>query len=75
VDKDRFVTTYVGGPAADGTIVLTSEPEASGKRFRYTYRNIRANSIDAEYASRVGEDGPWTTVWSGRFDRIAKPPK
>jgi hypothetical protein len=74
VDQDRFVTVYEGGPAADGTVVLTSEPKAGGTRFRYTYRNIRANSIDAEYASRNGEDGPWSTVWSGRFDRIGKPP-
>jgi hypothetical protein len=75
VDKDRIVTLYTGGPAADGTVVLTSEPKAGGTRFRYTYRNIRANRIDADYASRDGEDGPWTTVWSGRFDRIATPPK
>jgi hypothetical protein len=70
VDKDRIVTVYAGGPAANGTFVLTSEPKEGGKRWRYTYRNIRAGSIDAEYDSRNGEDGPWTTVWSGHFDRI-----
>jgi hypothetical protein len=26
-DKDRIVTVYIGGPAADGTFVLTSEPK------------------------------------------------
>jgi hypothetical protein len=70
VDKDRIVTVYLGGPAADGTFVLTSEPKGGGIRWRYTYRNIQPDRIDAEYASRVGEDGPWTTVWSGHFDRI-----
>ena len=30
VDKDRIVTVYLGGPAADGTVVLTSEPKADG---------------------------------------------
>ncbi len=69
VDKDRIVTVYVGGPA-DGTFVLTSEPKAGGTRWRYTYRNIRPDGVDADYASRAGEDGPWTTVWSGHFDRI-----
>ena len=47
VDKDRIVTVYVGGPAADGTVVLTSEPKAGGKRWRYTYRNIRPDGVDA----------------------------
>jgi hypothetical protein len=70
VDKDRIVTVYLGGPAADGTFVLTSEPKFGGTRWRYTYRNIRPDGLDADYASRVGEDGPWTTVWSGHFDRI-----
>lgn len=70
VDKDRIVTTYVGGPAADRTFVLTSEPKAGGKRWRYTYRNIRPDGIDAEYASRAGEGGPWKKVWTGRFNRI-----
>jgi hypothetical protein len=69
-DKDRIVTVYVGGPAADGTFVLTSEPKGGGTRWRYTYRNIRPDGVDAEYASRGGEDGPWATVWSGHFDRI-----
>jgi hypothetical protein len=69
-DSDRFVTLYMGGPTADGTFVLTSEPKADGKVWRYTYRNIRADGMDADYAWRVGEDGPWTTVWSGHFDRI-----
>ncbi len=69
-DKDRIVTVYVGGPAADGTFVFTSEPKAGDQRWRYTYRNIRPDSVDAEYASRIGEAGNWTTVWSGRFDRI-----
>jgi hypothetical protein len=69
-DKDRIVTVYLGGPAADGTFVLTSEPKGGGIRWRYTYRNIRPDGVDAEYASRGGEDGPWTTVWSGHFDRI-----
>jgi hypothetical protein len=69
-DKDRIVTVYMGGPAADGTFVLTSEPKGGGTRWRYTYRNIRPDGVDAEYASRDGEDGPWTTVWSGHFDRI-----
>jgi opacity protein-like surface antigen len=70
VDKDRIVTTYLGGPAADGTFVLTSEPKAGGIRWRYTYRNIRPNGVDADYASRTGEGGPWKIVWSGHFDRI-----
>jgi hypothetical protein len=70
VDKDRIVTVYLGGPAADGSFVLTSEPKGGGIRWRYTYRNIRPNGIDADYASRVGEAGPWTTVWSGHFNRI-----
>jgi hypothetical protein len=73
VDKDRIVTVYLGGPAADGTVVLTSEPKAGGIRWRYTYRNIRPDRIDADYTQRVGEDGPWTTVWSGHFDRIGPP--
>ena len=71
VDKDRVVTLYEGGPAADGTVVLTSEPKAGSIRWRYTYRNIRPDRIDADYASRPGEQGSWTTVWSGHFDRIA----
>ncbi len=70
VDKDRIVTVYLGGPAADGTFVLTSEPKGGGIRWRYTYRNIQPNGIDADYASSVGADGPWKTVWSGHFDRI-----
>jgi hypothetical protein len=70
VDKDRIVTTYLGGPGADGIFVLTSEPKAGGMRWRYTYRNIRPDGIDAEYASRVGEDGPWKKVWVGHFNRI-----
>ncbi len=74
-DKDRIVTLYTGGPAADGTVVLTPEPKAGGSQWRYTYRNIRANRIDAEYAARTGEGASWTTVWSGRFDRIAAPPE
>ncbi len=69
-DADKIVTVYVGGPAADGTFVLTSEPKAGGMRWRYTYRNIRHDGVDADYASRTGEDGPWATVWSGHFDRI-----
>jgi hypothetical protein len=69
-DKDRIVTVYNGGPAADGTFVLTSEPKDGEVRWRYTYRNIRPDRLDAEYASRRGENGPWTTVWSGHFDRI-----
>jgi hypothetical protein len=69
VDKDRIVTVYLGGRAADGTFVLTSEPKDGGMRWRYTYRNIRPDRIDAEYASRRGEHGPWATVWSGHFDR------
>jgi hypothetical protein len=69
-DKDRIVTIYTGGPAADGTFILTSEPKGGGTQWRYTYRNIRPDSVDAEYASRNGEDGPWTAVWSGHFDRI-----
>ena len=32
VDKDRIVTLYAGGPAADGTFVLTSEPKGAGTR-------------------------------------------
>jgi len=70
VDKDRIVTIYLGGPAADNTFVLTSEPKDRGIRWRYTYRNIRPDSIDADYARRVSDTGPWTTVWSGHFDRI-----
>ncbi|HTI84186.1 MAG TPA: hypothetical protein VL614_27355 [Acetobacteraceae bacterium] len=71
VDKDRIVTTYLGGPARDGTFVLTSEPKAGGVRWRYTYRNIRPDGIDADYATTAGEDGRWKTIWSGHFDRIA----
>lgn len=71
-DKDRIVTVYLGGPAADGTFVLMSEPKR-GTRWRYTYRNIRPDGMDADYASRVGEHGPWTMVWSGHFDRIGPP--
>ena len=70
VDADRIVTVYLGGPAPDGTFVFTSEPKADGKRWRYTYRNIRRDGVDAEYASGREEDGPWTTVWSGHYDRI-----
>lgn len=70
VDKDSIVTLYEGGPAADGTFVLTSEPKGGETRWRYTYRNIRPNRVDADYASRTGENGSWTTVWSGHFDRI-----
>ncbi len=69
-DSDRIVTVYVGGPAGDGTFVLTSEPKGNGTRWRYTYRSIRSDGVDAEYASRDGEDGPRTTVRSGHFDRI-----
>lgn len=69
-DKDRIVTVCVGGPALDGTVVLTSEPKGGGMRWRSTSRNIRPDGVDADYPSRVGEDGPWTTVWSGHFDRI-----
>ena len=69
-DKDRIVTVYMGGPAADGTFVLTSEPKVGGTRWRYTYRNIRPDRVDAEYASRRCEGAPWTKVWSGHFDRI-----
>ena len=36
----------------------------------YTYRNIRPDGVDADYATRVGEDGAWTMVWSGHYDRI-----
>jgi hypothetical protein len=71
VDKDAIVTVYQGGPAPDGTVVLISEPKAGGVRWRYTYRNIHPDRIDADYASRQGDDGPWTTVWTGHFDRIA----
>jgi hypothetical protein len=70
VDKDRIVTVYLGGPAADGTFVLTSEPKGGGIRWRYTYRNVRPDSMDADYAKRVGEVGLWTTLWSGHFNRI-----
>jgi hypothetical protein len=70
VDKDRIVTLYTGGPTGDGTFVLTSEPKGGGTRWRYTYRNIRLDGVDAEYASREGDVGSWTTVWSGHFDRI-----
>ena len=70
VDADRIVTVYNGGPATDGTFVLTSEPRIGGLRWRYTYRNIRPDGVDAEYASGQHDDGPWTTVWSGHYDRI-----
>jgi hypothetical protein len=59
-----------GGSGGRGTFVVTSEPKGSGTRWRYTYRNIRPDGVDAEYASCNGEDGPWTAVWSGHFDRI-----
>ena len=75
VDKDRIITVYLGGPAPNGTFVLTSEPKAGGIRWRYTYRNIRPDGMDADYASRVGEHGPWKTVWSGHFDRIGQAEK
>ena len=71
VDRDRIVTTYLGGPALDGTFVLISEPKSGGIRWRYTYRNVRPDGMDADYASRTGEDGPWTEIWSGHFDRTA----
>jgi hypothetical protein len=58
VDKDRIVTVCLSGPAADGSVFLTSEPKAGGMRWRCTYRNIGPNAIDANYAQRVGEDGP-----------------
>ena len=64
------MTLYAGGPMADGMFVLTSEPKGGGTRWRYTYRNIRPDGVDAEYASRDGEVGPRTPVWSGHFDRI-----
>src|SRR4051794_7796098 len=32
-DADGIVTVYLGGPAADGTVVLTSEPKAGGMRW------------------------------------------
>jgi hypothetical protein len=70
VDKDRIVTVYIGGLTGDGTFVLTSEPKNGGRRWRYTYRNIRPDGVDAEYASRGGEDGPWTSVWLGHFNRM-----
>ncbi len=70
VDSDRIVKLYTGGPTADGAFVLTSEPKEGGVRWRYIYRNIRPDGVDAEYAWRGGEDGPWTTVWSGHFNRI-----
>jgi hypothetical protein len=69
-DSDAIVTVYVGGPVVDGTVVLTSEPKGGGVQWRYTYRNILPNGIDADYASRGAEGAPWTTVWSGHFDRI-----
>lgn len=68
--KDKIVTVYLGGPVADGTVVLISEPKGDGTRWRYTYRNIRPDGVDADYASRRGDGGPWTSVWSGHFDRI-----
>jgi hypothetical protein len=74
-DRDRIVTHYMGGPAADGTFVLTSEPKGGGMVWRYTYRNIQSDRIDAEYASRADQNGPWTTVWYGHFDRIGPPGK
>jgi hypothetical protein len=75
VDKDRIVTVYDGGPAANGTFVLTSEPKGGATLWRYTYRNIQRDSVDAEYASRNGENETWTTVWSGHFDRIGSAAK
>jgi hypothetical protein len=73
VDANAVVTAYWGGPAADGTFVLTSEPKDGGIQWLYTYRNIHPDGMDADYASRRGEEGPWTTVWQGHFDRIAPP--
>jgi hypothetical protein len=72
VDKDRIVTTYIGGPASDGTFVVISEPKSGGMLWRYTYRNIRHNGVDAVYERRV-ETGPWIEEWSGHFDRVGPP--
>ncbi len=71
VDADRVVTVYLGGPLADGTFALTSDPKDGGLQWRYTYRNILSDGIDAEYALRRGEGEAWTTVWSGHFDRLS----
>ncbi len=48
---DRIVRTCLGGPSTDGTFVLTSEPKGRKMQWRYTYRNILPDGIDAEYAS------------------------
>ena len=69
-DNGRFVTTYLGGPAANGSFVIVSEVKADGRRWRYRARNIRRDGLDADYAWRRDNQGPWTIVWSGHFDRI-----
>ena len=74
-DSDAIVTVYIGGRAVDGTVVLTSEPKGGGMQWRYTYRNIRPDALDADYASRSAADGAWNTVWSGHFDRVGPPGK
>ena len=33
-DRDGIVTVYMGGPAANGTFILTSEPKGGGTRWR-----------------------------------------
>src|SRR5277367_1768108 len=57
VDKDRIVTTYIGGPVPDGSFVVISEPKNGGMRWRYIYRNLRPNGVDATYERR-GKTGP-----------------
>ena len=68
-DADKAVTVYTGAPGPNGIFILTSDPKAGGKQSRYTYRNIRQESVDADYATRIAPDGPWTTIWTGHYDR------
>ncbi|MBV9537854.1 MAG: hypothetical protein JOY70_02855 [Acidisphaera sp.] len=74
-DADKAVTTYTAAPGPDGSFVLTADPKAGGKQSRYTYRNIRPDSVDADYATRSAPDAPWSTVWKGHYDRTAPPGK
>ena len=70
VDAYGQVKLYYSEPGADGTFVLTTEPTKDGERWRYVYRNISSNVIDADYAVQSAADGPWRQVWASRFVRI-----
>lgn len=73
VDSQGQVKLYSGGPQADGTFVLTTARSSDGQRWRFTYRNISAETLDADYALQSG-DGAWTQVWATRYSRIGQTP-